>query len=321
MRFSLICLGLFLLPYTCPAPLVYRPGEGWTYEPVSGGKWERPRAKDQLEVAQQAFEKKDYGLATKAARRVIKLWPFSDFAPDAQYLVGRCYEARHRDERAFNEYQKLIVKYPKTQHYQEVLHRQYEIANRYLAGQWFRLWGYIPVGRSMSKTAEMFEKIVKNGVHSDEAPQSQMDLGLAREKEHQYNKAVKAYETAADRYNNMDKIASDARLNIGKVYAKQAMKSEYDQSMAGKAIAAFTDFGTLFPQDPRVPEAQSKISTMRSEQALGSYKIARYYEKRHRWSGALIYYHEVLLRDPKSKQAEEAKVKIEELKNRVAPKP
>ena len=100
----LVALGLVAFPCRSPAPLIYRPGEGWTYEPVGGeGKWRRARAMDQLEVAQAAFDKKDYGLALKAARRVVHSWSLSDYAPQAQYLVGRCYEATGHSDKAFKE--------------------------------------------------------------------------------------------------------------------------------------------------------------------------------------------------------------------------
>src|SRR6266446_6562015 len=106
IRLLLILVCTLALPLRSPAPLIYRPGEGWSYEPVGGaGKWQRPRAKDQLEVAQAAFDKRDFSLALKAARRVVRVWPLSDYAPQAQYLVGRCYEAKGKDEKAFQEYQ------------------------------------------------------------------------------------------------------------------------------------------------------------------------------------------------------------------------
>src|SRR4051794_25737247 len=94
---SLLALTLFVsfFPFRSPAPFVYRPGEGWSYEPVGGeGKWQMTRAEDQLAVAQAAFDKKAYRLALKAARRVVRVWPQSDFVPQAQYLVGRCLEAQ-----------------------------------------------------------------------------------------------------------------------------------------------------------------------------------------------------------------------------------
>src|SRR6266704_4705681 len=149
---QILLIGLFLIafPVRSPAPLIYRPGEGWTYEPVGGtAKWQMPRAKDQLGVAQAAFDKKAYGLSLKAARRVVRVWPLSDYSPQAQYLIARCYQATGQDERAFKEYQRLIEKYPKSLNYQEVLKRQFEIADKFLAGKWFKLWGYIPFFPSM----------------------------------------------------------------------------------------------------------------------------------------------------------------------------
>ena len=311
IRLVLIVLCTMVFPFNSPAPLTYRADEGWTYEPVGGGKWRRTRAKDQLEVAQNAFDKKDYGLALKAARRTVKTWPLSDHAPKAQYLMGRCYEAQKQDERAFQQYQKLLEKYPKIDNYAEVLDRQYAIANRFLAGEWFKLWGYIPFFPNMEKTAGMYEKVIKNGPYSEVAPQAQLSIGAAREKQSDYPKAVKAYEQAADRYHDQKKVAADALFKAALAYNKQAKKAEYDQNVAGQAISTFTDFIALYPEDPRVVEAQKLINSLKSEQARGGFEIAKYYEKRKRWKGAVVYYNEVLVKDPNSKYAEEAKQRID----------
>jgi outer membrane protein assembly factor BamD len=301
-----------------PAPLVYRPGEGWSYEPVGGGKWTRNRAKDQLEVAQKAFDDKDHSTALKAARRTVRVWPFSDYAPQAQYLVGRCFEEKKQDEKAFKAYQQLVEKYPKAGNYEEVVQRQFVIANRYLAGQWFRLFGYIPFFPSMDKTVQMYEKLIKNGPYSEVAPNAQMSIGTAREKQSDYTSAVKAYETAADKYHDRKQIAADALFKAGLAYLKQAKTAEYDQSIAGQAIATFSDFVTLYPQDSRVPEAQKNIATLRTEQARGGMIVARFYEQKKQWDGALVYYNEVLVRDPQSKFAAEAKQRIDQIKARQA---
>src|SRR6185436_11290161 len=167
-------------------------GEGWSYEkPGETGAWVRTRAKDQLEVAQQAFDAKNVSLANKAAKRTVNQWPFSDYAPQAQYLIGRCYEEKGQDKIAFKHYQTLIEKYPKIEIYPEVLQRQFEIANRFLEGRWDKLWGYIPIPPSKDKTADMFEKVVKNGPYSEVGPQAQMKIGATREKQKDYPKAVK----------------------------------------------------------------------------------------------------------------------------------
>jgi len=323
IRLMLVLAGMIAFPHRAPAPLVYTPGEGWTYEPVGGaGKWHRTRASEQLQVAKEAFEKKDYSLALKAARRTVAKWPLSDYAPEAQYLVGRCYEAKGYDEKAFNEYQKVLDKYPKVPNYEEILKRQNEIATRFLNGQWFKLWGYIPVFPSMEKTADMYRKLVKNGPYSDVAAEAQLNIGEAMEKKKlpfsypDYVEAVKAYETAADHYHDKAKYASEALFKAGLAYQKQAKAAEYDQNATHKAIATFTDFISLYPKDPRVTEAQQIIAELKSEQARGNFEIARFYEKKRQWDGALVYYNEVLIKDPNSSYAAEAKLRIETIKSR-----
>ncbi|MEW6160397.1 MAG: outer membrane protein assembly factor BamD [Verrucomicrobiota bacterium] len=317
VRLPVLLLCFWLVPWETPAPLVYRAGEGWTWEPVGGGKWTRLRAKDQLEVAEKAFEQKDYRLALKAARRTVRTWPLSDYAPKAQYLVGRCFEERRMDYKAFKEYQNLIEKYPKSETYNEVLNRQFAIANRYLAGQWFKLLGYIPFFPSMERTVVMYEKLIKNGPYSEVAPQAQMNIGAAREKQRDYPQAVKAYEKAADIYHDQRSVEADAIYKAGLAYNKQARKAEYDQSIAAKAIGKFTDFIALFPNEPRVPEAQQIIAALKTEQARGALQIAQFYEKKRRWQSAMVYYNEVVVKDPNSSYATEAKQRMEVLKKRT----
>lgn len=317
---SLILTGAVLLPFRSPVPLVYTPGEGWIYEPVGGeGKWRRTRAKDQLEVAQAAFEAGEFKLSARAARHTVKTWPLSDFAPKAQYLIGRCYEARHDDEKAFKAYQVILEKYPKSDNIREALIRQYEIANRYLKGQWFKVWGYIPIFPSMERTAELFDQIVKNGPFSEVAPHAQLRVGAAQEKKGNLPEAVKAYEAAADRYHDRPLIAADALFHAGLAYKKQSSTAEYDQGLSGQSIASFNDFVTLFPEDKRVPEAKKLMVDLKAEQARGSFKIAQFYEKRKKWNGALIYYNEVVLAVPETPAAAEARKRIEVLKKYTQP--
>jgi outer membrane protein assembly factor BamD len=308
-------------PQVCPAPLIYTPGEGWHYEVAgSGGKWTRSRAQDQLAVAQEAFAKKDYALALKAARRTVNVWPFADYAPNAQYLIGRCLEEKKKDEAAFKAYQTLIERYPKLTNFAEIIERQFDIANRFLDGQWFKLWNTVPLYPSMDKTIKLYEQIIKNGPYSAVAPKAQLKIAVAYERKlsPDYASAAKAYERAADRYNDK-KEGVDGLYSLAMAYNKQANTAEYDQSIAAQAIATYTDFATLHPEDSRVPQAQEHIKAMKAEQARGSFDIALYYEKKHKWKAASIYYNEVidyLRNDPNSKYASQARERIEAIQKR-----
>jgi outer membrane protein assembly factor BamD (BamD/ComL family) len=321
-RLVLILAAVIAFPFSSPAPLVYTPGEGWSYEPVGGeGKWTKTRAKDQLEVAQAAFDQKDFRLALKASRRVVRVWPSSDYVPQAQYLAGRCLEESGNEEKAFLEYQKILEKNPKVNNYDEILSREYAIAIKFLEGKWFKLWGYIPFFPSMEKTADMFAKIVKNGPYSQVAPQAQLKIGEAREKKSEYPQAVKAYETAADRYVDRETIAAEAWYRAGMAYNKQAQTADYDQTTAGQAIATLRVFMDMYPSDPRAAESEKVITALRLEQARGNFQTAKFYEKRKKRGGALVYYNEVILRDPNSPYATEARQRIDTIKQQPQPQP
>ena len=171
---------------------------------------------------------------------------------------------------------------------------------------------------SMDKTIKFYDQIIKNGPYSTVAPLAQMNIGAANEQKFfsDYPEAARAYERAADRYADQ-RAGTDAMFKAGLSYTKQARRAEYDQSIAGQAIATFTDFSTLHPEDARVPEAQKVIDSLRTEQARGAYEVAKFYEKKHRWDGALIYYNEVLLKDARSQYAEEARLRIDAIKKKV----
>ncbi|MGH7942028.1 MAG: tetratricopeptide repeat protein [Limisphaerales bacterium] len=314
----LFAVVVVLAPLHSPAPLIYTPGEGWYYElPGKTLTWQRSRAREQMEVAEQFFKEQDYSDALRAAYRVVHVWPLSDYAPDAEYMVGRCLEAKHRDEAAFKAYQTVIEKYPDSPRYEDVLWRQFEIANRFLGGEWIRLWNVVPFFPSMDTAANMFDEIVTNGPYSDVAPHAQLRVGVAREIQRDYPSAVDAYGMAADRYHDQQGIAADAVFRMAESYRKEAAKAEYDQSTAEQAIETYNDFITMFPNDKRVPRAQKAIVALKTQQVHGAFEVAQFYEKYHKWDGAAIYYNQVLQLDPNSPYAETARRRIEVLKPRL----
>ncbi len=315
-RILFILLIAVAIPQRASAAITYTPGIGWHWGDTS---WFRTTPREQIKVAQEAFDKKDYAVAMLASKRIVneKRWKFTDYGRQAQYLIARCYEAKGQDERAFKAYQTLIETHPQLDNFDEVLKRQFVIANRFLNGQFFRAFNTIPLYPSMTKTIKLYEQIIKNGPYSAVAPDSQMNIGLAYEKHRgmfipipDYANAAKAYEKAVERYSET-KIGTDALYRQAQAYTKDARRAEYDQTVAGQAIATYTDFIALHPEDYRVKDAQKTIESLKTEQARGSFEIARFYEKGRRWKGALIYYNDVMLKDPGSRYANIARQRID----------
>ena len=173
----------------------------------------------------------------------------------------------------------------------------------------------------MDETARLYGKIVTSGPYSDVAPHAQLRIGAAREKQKDYAEAVKAYDTAADRYHDQPTIASDAMYRSGLAWEKQADTAEYDQGAAAQAISSYTDFITFYPDDKRVADAQKAITKLKAEQVRGNFEIAKFYEHGHKWAGAVVYYNAVLQLDPNSPLAAQSRQRIDVLKPRLTASP
>ena len=149
-------------------------------------------------------------------------------------------------------------------------------------------------------------------------PHAQLRIGAAREKQKDYPAAVKAYETAADRYQNQPVIVADALYREGISYAKEAATAEYDQNTAAQAIAAFTDFITLLPRRPARVRRRKGSSPRSSPSRCRAISKSRNFTRTARnGTGAVIYYNEVLQLDPNSRYAALARQRIEALKPRL----
>ncbi len=294
------------------ATLVWRPGEGWSDE--SGGEVSASSSRDQLELAHKLEAQGQRDQALKAYKGLLRRWPLSFFAPEAQYRVGKILEDQASFKEAFDAFQKMVTKYPSSDFFYQALNEQYRIANLYLAGEPQRIWK-IPVGPSMDRTIEMYQRIIKNAPYGDYAPQCQFNIGLAKEKQRKYTDAVDAYQIVLDNYPTSS-VAANAQYQIGYAWMRSSVSGDYDMGAAKKATDAFQDYLVRYPNSDKAVQAQENIKRLGQKQTQGAYDIAKFYENSHPPDprAAFIYYNEVVREDPNSAQAQLAKKRIQELR-------
>jgi outer membrane protein assembly factor BamD len=294
------------------ATLVWRPGEGWSDE--SGSDVSASSSRDQLEMAHKLEAQGQRDAALKAYKGLLRRWPLSFFAPEAQYRVGKILEDEGDFYTAFQAFQKMVTKYPSSDYFEQALDEQYRIANLYLAGEPQRIWK-IPVGPSMDKTVEMYERIIKNAPYGTYAAQCQFNIGLAREKQRKFTDAVDAYQKALDNYPTSS-VASNAQYQIGYAWMRSSASGDYDMGAAKKAVDAFQDYLVRYPSSDKAIQAQENIQKLGQKQTQGAFDIARFYETSHppEPRAAFIYYNEVVREDPNSAQAQIAKKRIQQLR-------
>ena len=307
----LYCLLAISMIAPAQATLTWRPGEGWS-DDTSGTGATATSSRDQLELAHklEAGGRRDDAL--KAYKALLRRWPLSFFSPEAQFRVGKILEDEADFAGAFKAFQKMVEKYPSSDYFEQALAEQYRIANLYLAGEPQRIWK-IPVGPSMDRTVEMYQRIIKNAPFGTYAAQCQFKIGLAKEKQRMYTDAVDAYQLVIDNYPTSS-VAADAQYQIGYAWMHASVSGDYDMGAARKAVEAFQDFLVRYPDSDKAAQAQENIQKLGQRQTQGAFAVAKFYETQHQPRAAFIYYNEVIREDPNGAQAQAAKKRIQELK-------
>ena len=301
-------IGMFwlALPQECPAPLIWRKGEGWSYE--GSGMIIANNPKDQLEIARNFQTQKKFANAVTAYRRVIAHWPTSFSCQEARLGLAQSLTQLNYLYKAFKEYQSLIEKHPNSPYFDTAMQAQFDIANRFLNGEKHKVWR-LRIFNGLDKAVEIYEQIVKNGPFSKFGPAAQFRIGLVYEKEKDNIGAVHAYEKLLERYSK-DPLAEEAQFQIGWAYHSEAQRAEYDQNNANQAIAAFKDFLVRYPASAKAEQARQLLAELKQEQSKGLFQIGHYYEKNKNYRAALIYFNEVIEQNPRSDWANQAQRKL-----------
>ena len=304
----------FILALRCPAPIIYREGEGFL--PGDAEEVEiKKNAQDQFDLAQRYEERGDWAHAGASYRMVIRRFPRADIAPAALFNSGRMYEKQGKLEKAFHDYQTIVERYPRSENFEPALEAEYTIGKAYLDGRRIEVYG-VPTIPSMSKAEEMFKKIVTNGPFSKIAPLAQYGIGQALEKSGSITSAVTAYQQVVDRYPNSE-VAADAMYQIGYVYLQASRATGYDETAAVRAQEAFEDFLVKFPNSHKAPQAQDNLKTLQGRKSNDAFNIARFYDKQRNYKAAYVYYNEVLQQQPDSQEATRAKTRMDQIRTKM----
>jgi len=292
-----------------PAPLIYRPGHGWEAE---GQDAVEETSKEQLAKGERYEQESKFEEAAQAYRSLVKTWPLSPNAGEAQFRYAVMLFKLYDFARSFKEFQTCLDKHADSEYFEETLKYQYDIACLFLAGERQKVWK-IPTLPSMDKTVEMFEKVIKNGPYSKVAPMSQLKIGFAREKQHQWESAVKAYQELIRKYPKSD-LADDAQFQIGYAYMLASRAADYDQTSPNRAITGFQDYITKYPKSEKIEQARENIERLKQEQARGLLIIAEFYDRQKNYDAALVYYNNLIQKFPTGDLAKKAVFRADEIK-------
>ncbi|MFA6349335.1 MAG: outer membrane protein assembly factor BamD [Candidatus Omnitrophota bacterium] len=287
----------------------------WIWTPKSG-KWVNPKnmpkptPKEQFEYAQGFYEIKQYDDAKREFQKLLKAYGKTAEAAESQYYLGRIEEDRDNLYSAYLEYQKVIDKYPFSDRIQEIIEREYKIAEAFMQGEKRKAMGItLPVE---NPSIEIFNKVIENSTYGPYAPKAQYKLGLVLKGLLRYYEAEEAFGKVISNYPTSE-WAEPSKFQIASCRAGLSRGPEYDQGAADEAKQKFEDFVRDHPDAVLSAEAEKSIALIKDKEAQSSYNIAVFYEKQKAYQAAKIYYQEAIDNYPNTDWAAKAAEKLQEL--------
>jgi len=310
MRNKTLILTAVFLCFTAGQAYPY-----WIWTPKSG-KWVNPKTavrsspKEQFEFAKSFYDIKNYEEAKREFKKLAKSYPKSLEASESQYYLGLIEEEQGNLYAAYLDYQKVIDKYPFSERVQEIIEREYRIAESFMSGEKRKALGMtLPVE---NPAIEIFNKVIENSTYGPLAANAQYKLGLVLKGLLRYYEAEEAFNKVISNYPNSD-WAAPAKFQLAACRAAVSRGPEYDQGAAGEAKEKFEEFVREHPDAVLSKEAEKNVEQLKAEEAEATFNIGRFYEKQKAYEAAKIYYGEVVFNYMDSPWAKKALERLQEL--------
>lgn len=271
--------------------------------------------KEQFDWAMSFYESKDYQRAAAEFDKLTKNYEYSEYASKAQYYAGLCYENMGKFYIAFQNYQKAIDNFPHIENIDEIIARQFNIANLYAVKDSPKVLG-TDIMTSLDRSIEIYKKVVDNAPYGKLAEEAQYKMGEALKRSERYDEAIQAFQKILDDYPNSI-FSERAQYEVAYCAYRSSLKPAYDVAPTDKAIKAFEDFAKSNKDEALFKEANKTLQRLRDKNAEKSLLTAQFYERQRHYESAIIYYQDIIDRFPDSSFVEEAKAKIESLKKKV----
>ena len=272
-------------------------------EPATTGSYNEEAA-GYLRQAQEWEEAGNPKQAIATYRTLVRDYPVAPAAPAAQLRLGELYDSLGNSKRAFESYQKLLENFPQAREFDRAVEAQVAIADAQMDS------------RRHDRAAEMYTSILATAPFAKFAPSVQFKLGQAYENQKEYEKAINAYQVVLDRYPS-SAVAADALYQIGYVQLTEAEGRSQDLSAAIDAKNTFEEFLIEFPKNEKAAQARENLETMSGREAFDLLSIAKFYDRKTDYRAAVIYYSDLVRRQPGTPDADLAGARIEEIRATV----
>ena len=254
--------------------------------------------------------------ARKAYEALVREWPTSAEAAQAQYALAQLLERKKRYEQAFDAYQYLLVHYAGHCPYQDVLGRQFRIANHLLHNN-ISMFGWKLSGTDSVR--EKFEQVVRNAPRGEQTPEIMLIIGGIRVLEKELPEAVAVYEGLLNRFPQSPQAVAAAYL-AAQCRHELAVKHSYNEPRCREAIAFIKAALARFPEHPQGEQMTAWLNELTALLVKQNYQQAVFYDTgRRNAEAAKAAYRRFLAEFSDSQYAQRVRDRLAELERGAVP--
>lgn len=251
--------------------------------------------------------------ARKAYNALVHNWGTSAEAPVAQLSVARLREAAGDLEEAFTEYQYYLERYAGSNpapgyDWLDIVRSQYGIAAALLPRS-----GRGPFSVSPGLVASMFRHVVLNAPDWEKAPEAALQEGRARERDHDWDAAVAAYDRLMAKY-PASRVRVEACYRAGECRWRVSEKWPNDERALVNALETMRRALRLDPSNAMAPETSRRVAALSARATRMAWERAEFYDRiRKNPDATRLAYAEFLRLYPAAKEAPAVRARLAEL--------
>lgn len=237
--------------------------------------------------------------ACKAYDRLVRSFPFSAAASQAQLRLGRLLEKRGKYKQAYEEYFYMLYFYPENAPADSLLRQMYAIANYY------RTKG------KESRSLDYFERLAQIAPQWIHTPEVLLQVGDAHFKNKDYYDAAEAFDTVTSNHPGTP-AALDALAQHALVLHALSLKYPRDEAILIRAISITTAALRDCPRDiPERPNLAANLEDLRLRRSERYFEMAVFYDKpSYAPETRIAAYRDYLRRFPKGPHANLAQARL-----------
>lgn len=249
--------------------------------------------------------------ARDSYRSIVKSYPRTDAAAEAQYRYASLLHASGDLRKAFDEYQDLISQFRNSPHFAEVVQRQFDIAEKLRTS---RKRGFLGFGASIqpSEMIEMFNQVADSAPQTELAPKSMLNIAQVHLEQERLAAALTTYQQVLNTYPSSN-FATEAQYKIFQIRGVNAENSNSPVEDRAQ-VEAGIDFVNSNPEDARSSQIRAGLDEIEARSMEKLFNTGQFYEKSSKPESARVYYREVV-KNPDTPWAAKAQERLNALDN------